>query len=373
MTSDPLDLSTYSEAVVDFSYYVNSFDNANEDFFLEISLDGGGTFSQVEEWNLNDEFVNNQRYNESVNITGITFTANTVFRFRADASGNGDQVFIDDVVVQGCQNIPPPGCTLVSYVGGLTTSGNEDDLGTLTFDLEIASPLSTDLNITYYTRNAGANAGSDYVGVANGVATITAGNTSTSIGGTPIQIVVNPDSDVELDEDFEIIIASSTEVCANPDSILVVTIINDENSAPILTNIENDNLLYCPGSGNPTIVTQTVLVDEPEGQNLTATVTLTATTDPAADILSVDLSAYPSATATYSYPTLTISGTIPPAAMQNILRSVEFFTNSNVMGVRSIEFVINDGTQNSNVGTRNINSDETDAACCNAAAPSIGK
>ena len=373
MFSDPLDMTSYTEAVIDFSYYVRSFDNANEDFFLEISLNGGTTYTLVEEWNLNDEFVNNQRYNESVTVTGFTFTTTTVFRFRADASSNGDQVYIDDVVVQGCVDIPPVGCTLVSYVGGLTTSGNENDLGTLSINLEIAAPLATDLNITYYTVNGTASAGSDYIGVSTGTAIITAGNTSTSVSGTPIQVAINGDTDVEIDEDFEIVIASNSVVCANPDSVMTVTILNDENSAPILTNIENDNLLYCPASSVSTIVTQTITVDEPEGDNLSATVTLTGTTDPAADILSVNLSAYPTATATYSYPTLTISGTIPPADMQAILRSVEFFTNSVVMGVRSIEIVINDGTQNSNTGTRNINSDENDAACCNASAPSIGK
>jgi len=372
MTTNDLDMSSYDEASIEFTFYPRSFETG-EDFFLEMSLDGGTSFSIVRTWVVGTDFTNNVREFESVSLTGYTFTANTQFRLRADASNNGDQIYIDDVVVQGCTNVPPDVCTLVSFVGGLTTSGDENTLGTLSVNLEIPSPLTTDISIDYYTLNGTATSPSDYGQVVSGTAVILAGETSTSAGGTPVQVVINGDTDNENDENFEIIIPSSSAICANPDSILTVTIINDDNSAPILTNIENDNLLYCPASGGSTIVTQTITVDEPEGDNLSATVTLTGTTDPAADILSVNLSAYPSATATYSYPTLTIVGTIPPADMQNILRSVEFTTNSSTMGVRSIQIVIHDGTQDSNVGTRNINSDETAGGCCNAAAPSIGK
>ena len=76
-------------------------DNVNEDFWLQLSTDGGANFTTVEEWNLNDEFVNNTRYNDEVVITG-PFTTNSQLRFRADASGNQDWVYIDDVVINGC-------------------------------------------------------------------------------------------------------------------------------------------------------------------------------------------------------------------------------------------------------------------------------
>jgi len=73
-----------------------------EDFFLEISTDGGNTFTLYQEWNSGVEFQNNTRYNEALNITGITFSTNTVIRFRCDASGNADQIYIDDVLIEGC-------------------------------------------------------------------------------------------------------------------------------------------------------------------------------------------------------------------------------------------------------------------------------
>ncbi|WP_103865631.1 sulfatase-like hydrolase/transferase [Aquimarina sp. I32.4] len=101
MTTTSFDMTSYEELTINFSYYCRSMDNSNEDFWLQISSDGGANFTTVAEWNLTDEFVNNQRYNDQVVILG-PFTANTKLRFRADASGNSDWVYIDDVVINGC-------------------------------------------------------------------------------------------------------------------------------------------------------------------------------------------------------------------------------------------------------------------------------
>ncbi len=117
MTTDVYDWTGYDDIKVDFAYYVVSFDNSNEDFWLQISTDGGVSFTTVEEWNRDDEFVNNQQYNDSVTIPG-PFTANTALRFRCDASGNQDWVYIDDVVISGCPGSGGP----TQY--NLTTSVN---------------------------------------------------------------------------------------------------------------------------------------------------------------------------------------------------------------------------------------------------------
>ncbi len=105
MTTSDLDLTIYDELTIDFSYYCRSMDNSNEDFWLQISTNGGTNFTTVEEWNQGDEFVNDQRYNDQAIITG-PFTSNTQIRFRADASGNQDWVYIDDVVISGCTSSP---------------------------------------------------------------------------------------------------------------------------------------------------------------------------------------------------------------------------------------------------------------------------
>ena len=109
MTTTSLDLSSYSELTVAFSYYPVSMDNATEDFWLQLSQDGGSSFTTIEEWNFGDEFVNNQRYSESIVIAG-TFSANTQIRFRCDASGDADWVYIDDVKISGCQVPQTPTC-----------------------------------------------------------------------------------------------------------------------------------------------------------------------------------------------------------------------------------------------------------------------
>ncbi len=103
MTTDVLDLSNVDELTVSFSYITNSMDNANEDFWLQISTNGGSSYTTVEEWNLGDEFVNNVRYNDAVTLTG-PFGSNVRLRFRCDASANNDQVYLDDVVIEGCVN-----------------------------------------------------------------------------------------------------------------------------------------------------------------------------------------------------------------------------------------------------------------------------
>lgn len=96
------DFSGYSSLTVEFTYVCHSMDNANEDFFLEVSTDGGSSWTMVEEWNYGDEFVNETRYFENVTVNG-PFTANTRLRFRCDASADDDQVYIDDVTTTlGC-------------------------------------------------------------------------------------------------------------------------------------------------------------------------------------------------------------------------------------------------------------------------------
>ncbi len=101
MTTDVLDLSSYEELTIDFHYYVKGFGNSDHDFWLQLSTDGGSTYTLVEEWNLGDEFNNEESKLDTVIIAG-PFTSTTTLRFRCDAANNGDQVFIDDVAIIGC-------------------------------------------------------------------------------------------------------------------------------------------------------------------------------------------------------------------------------------------------------------------------------
>jgi hypothetical protein len=103
MTTSNLNLSAYDEVTIDFTYVTNSMDNSNEDFWLQVSTDGGSSYFTIQEWNRGDEFENRIRYYDTVVMVG-TFSASTRFRFRCDASGNNDQVYIDNVDITGCLN-----------------------------------------------------------------------------------------------------------------------------------------------------------------------------------------------------------------------------------------------------------------------------
>ncbi|TXB63477.1 M43 family zinc metalloprotease [Phaeodactylibacter luteus] len=123
LTTDNLNLSPYDEITVDFSYLARSMDNSNEDFFLEISGNGGASYTILEEWNQGDEFQNDVRSSGNVVISG-PFSSNTRLRFRCDASGNSDWVYLDDIVISGCQNGTREAGTLVVEGEGKPEPGN---------------------------------------------------------------------------------------------------------------------------------------------------------------------------------------------------------------------------------------------------------
>ncbi len=102
MYTDDMALANYSTVTIEFSWIAISMEN-NEDFMLEVSTNGGSSYSIIESWVRGTDFENSIRYNESIDIS-TSFTNNTRFRFRCDASGNGDKIFIDDVVIKGCPN-----------------------------------------------------------------------------------------------------------------------------------------------------------------------------------------------------------------------------------------------------------------------------
>jgi hypothetical protein len=104
--TNELDLSAYENITLDFSYIVESFDNVSEDFWLQISEDGG-TWVTIEEWNLGDEFENLERKFDSVTIEG-PFSSKTRIKFRCHASGSKDWVFLDDIKISGCSNTTLP-------------------------------------------------------------------------------------------------------------------------------------------------------------------------------------------------------------------------------------------------------------------------
>ena len=96
----PLDFSNSRQLNVSFQFMTNGFEDS-ENFVLEVSIDGGKTFSLQENWIKGLDFENGYINEESVNID-LIFTENTIFRFRCNASSNDDQLFIDEVKISNC-------------------------------------------------------------------------------------------------------------------------------------------------------------------------------------------------------------------------------------------------------------------------------
>jgi len=97
--TDMLDLSTYVSLDISFSFFASSMETG-EDFFLEMSTNGGSSYTTIQSWVSGTDFINGTRYDETVSVSGLSST--TVFRIRCDASANNDRVYIDDVVIEDC-------------------------------------------------------------------------------------------------------------------------------------------------------------------------------------------------------------------------------------------------------------------------------
>lgn len=102
MTTDNLDLSNYDEITVEFVFYARSMEN-NEDFWVQVSTNGGSSYSTEASYAQGTSFENNSFYQATVVIDG-PFTSTTRLRVRNDASGNSDWIYIDNMVITGCLN-----------------------------------------------------------------------------------------------------------------------------------------------------------------------------------------------------------------------------------------------------------------------------
>lgn len=100
MTLSNIDVIPFTEIEVDFHFYVFSMENG-EDFWLRFF--DGSTWNTLQTWTRGVDIENNTFYNATVSITPAqyNFAVNSGFRFQNDASGNQDQIFIDQVIITG--------------------------------------------------------------------------------------------------------------------------------------------------------------------------------------------------------------------------------------------------------------------------------
>ncbi len=99
--TDVLNLNSYSSIEVSFSFVPNSMENG-EDLLLEVSNDGGDTFTTVESWISGSSMINETRYDVTVTVPENMLSTLTVLRIRCDASSNADRVYVDDILIEAC-------------------------------------------------------------------------------------------------------------------------------------------------------------------------------------------------------------------------------------------------------------------------------
>ena len=94
------DVSAYSQLEVSFFFYAISME-VGEDFWLQIKADGGN-WQTVQAWVSGSDFQNESAGWYSENVIFDSSSMSTIkLRFKCDATGDGDKIFIDDVTFKG--------------------------------------------------------------------------------------------------------------------------------------------------------------------------------------------------------------------------------------------------------------------------------
>ena len=99
--SNSLDLTSYSELRIEFSYVVKSFEGP-EDFWVRFSDNGGLSWTTIKAYVNDVDFVDDgTRYPVELTIdsSSYTFSNDVKIMFECDASANNDDVYIDNVII----------------------------------------------------------------------------------------------------------------------------------------------------------------------------------------------------------------------------------------------------------------------------------
>jgi len=142
-TTSNLALATYSELTVSFFFKTLAF-SAGEDFWLQISTNGGTSYTTRASYAAGTSFANGNFYSASVVIPG-PFTNTTRLRFRCDASTDSDQLFIDNVTITGCNSagMAPMTSTGPDALKSLGADGLADDLSIF------PNPANESINVAF--------------------------------------------------------------------------------------------------------------------------------------------------------------------------------------------------------------------------------
>ena len=114
--SPVLDLSGNNQVTFEFHVYPNSMENG-EDFFVEFF--NGTSYEVIGNYASGTDFTNDVFFTDTITLDAGTynFNGNNRFRFRCDASGNGDRVYFDQVIVSGdnVSSVAPTAPTTINH------------------------------------------------------------------------------------------------------------------------------------------------------------------------------------------------------------------------------------------------------------------
>ncbi len=203
---------------------------------------------------------------------------------------------------------------------------------------------------------------------AETLATSTAGTAIAASYAAPVLTLVGTDTLAN----YQLVLRRVTyeNTSANPTlaprGVTFVANDGDVDSAPATATVSvvgaNDAPTLTPGGASPTftedgppvVVDPGLVAADPDSANLVSgTVTITNLLDAGAETLAAS-TAGTSIVASYTAPTLTLTGSDTVSHYQQVLRSVTYADSSQnpTTTARSVAFVVNDGTANSNTATK---------------------
>ena len=97
-----MDLSQAESLQVNFDYHAVSFESG-EEFMLEVSNDGGSSYSLINTWTVNVDFNNTSTQQVSETIPSSLLSNSTFIRIRCNANSDLDHLFIDNISLTECR------------------------------------------------------------------------------------------------------------------------------------------------------------------------------------------------------------------------------------------------------------------------------
>jgi len=315
-----------------------------------LTLTGSDTVAHYQQV-LRSVTYNNTSQNPTTTTRVISFVAN-------DGTANSNTA-TKSVSVTAVNNAP-----VVTTTGGATSFTEAGGAVTVDAGLTVTDADNANLASATVTISNLLDAGSEVL------ATSTAGTSITAVYAAPTLTLSGSDTLAHYQQVLRSVTYNNTSQNPTTTTRVISFVANDgtANSAPAtksvtITAVNQAPVVTTTGGinsftegGGAVVVDAGVTVTDVDNANLaSATVTITNLLDSGAEFLAAN-TAGTSIVAAYAAPTLTLSGSDTLAHYQQVLRSVTYNNTSQnpTTTTRSIAFVANDGTANSNTALKSV-------------------